>query len=131
MIIDVSTVKEYIPSWNNNKTSDSPIIVKHKAPSMALYGQLVPRPSIKLSIDAEGKSSGGETEMTLDYTKIVKEMVLTIENLELNIDGKTMRLCNSGDLFGGSTPSMISGLVDELGAHFQMLLSKKDVDEKN
>jgi hypothetical protein len=131
MIINVSTTKEFIPEWNNNRASTNPISITHKAPTMALYNALVPRPSIKLTIDSDGKSSGGETEMTLDYTKTVKEMLLVISNLELNIDGRTVSICNAGDLLGGNTPCMLSGLVDELGAYFQMLLTTKSIDEKN
>ena len=132
MTINVSTVKEYIPEWNNNRANLNPISVKHRAPSMALYGALVPKPSIKLTIDADGKSSGGETELTLDYTKTVKEMLLSIDNLELSMDdGRTISICNAGDLLGGNVPCMLSGLVDELGAYFQTLLTKKSIDEKN
>lgn len=131
MIISVKTKNEYVPEWNGNKDDESPITIEHLTPTMALYEALIPKPTMKMNLDKDGRMEGGETEVTIDNRKIVVRMVTGIKNLTLNVDGKPIAVTSGSDLFGPAVPSEISGLVDEIGAYLQGLLSKKAFDAKN
>jgi hypothetical protein len=130
MVISVSLKKEYIPEWMDNAKSDKPIRVLHKAPTMALYEELIPKPRIKVKVGAEG-AEGGETELVVDNTAIVKKMVNEIMDCELNIEGRTVIIKNADDLYGANAPAMLSGLAEELGRYFQKILADRSVDTKN
>ncbi len=133
MNISVETVTSYIPVWNKNKElpEGAQVVIKHKAPSIQLYDKLVPKASLLLKIDPEGKSSGGETEMTIDNVKIFKTMVLDIKNLSFTVNDQKIEIQKAEDLFNESIPAGVSGLIDEVGAYLQRLLTSKDVDPKN
>jgi hypothetical protein len=130
MVISVSLKKEYIPTWMDNGKSDKPIRVLHKAPTMALYEELIPKPRIRVKVGAEG-AEGGETELVVDNTAIVKKMVNEIIDCELDVDGKKVLITSADDLFGASAPAMLSGLAEELGRYFQKILADRSGDTKN
>ena len=131
MVISVSLKKEYVPTWMNNNESEKPFKVLHRAPTMGLYEELIPKPKIKMRVDKDG-ANGGETEMTVDTTNIVKRMVIEIVDLTLNLDdGSQMVIKNVDDLFGKDAPAMLSGLTEELGRYLQELLTTRGVNSKN
>jgi hypothetical protein len=130
MIISVSQKKEYIPEWNGNRTEDKPIRVIHRAPTMSLYEELIPKPRIKMKIDKEGAQEG-ETELVIDNTAIVKKMVTEIVDCELDVDGKRVVIASADDLYGTNAPAILSGFVEELGKYFQGILADRSVNTKN
>jgi hypothetical protein len=132
MVVSLDLVKEFTPEWNGNKLDSNPITVSYKAPTMPLVEKLVPKPVYMLKTKADGTSDGGEMEITLDTKKIILAMVTEIRNLEImGADGKTILIKHASDLYGENTPSVISGLCDEIGVHLQGILSKKAEDPKN
>jgi hypothetical protein len=131
MVISVATKKEFTPEWNDNKKENNPIVVVHRAPTMALYEQLIPKPTIKMKIGNDGSANGGETEIEIDTKALVKAMLLELKNCDLEIDGKPMSIKNTEDLYGPSAPAILSGLVNEIGSYFQKILSERDVEAKN
>lgn len=131
MVLEVSVNKVFIPEWNGNKQENQPIEIHHRVPTMALFNKLIPKPSIRLTIDKDGNSDGGETEINVDYTKVVRDMVTEIRNFSINTDGKEVPIKLASDLFGENAPPVVSGLVDEVGQYLTALLQKKVVDPKN
>jgi hypothetical protein len=127
MVIEIDDVLEFKPTWRNNLEADQPITVKHKAPTMSLYEKLVPKPRLKLMIDAQGDSQGGETEMVIDNTKIIKEMVTGISNLEIKTPTREYSIRTAAELFG-DVPVDIRELVDEIGTYLQGVLARKAKD---
>ena len=130
MIVQVANKSEFIPEWNGNKEENDPIVVTHKVPTMALREQLIPKPRLKLVVSPDGKSEGGETTIEIDNRSLIQTMLISIKGLAVNIDGKEVEIKTAGDLFGKDTPSILSGLVDELGTYFQKILNER-VDSKN
>ena len=55
MVIEIDDVLEFKPEWRGNRESDMPITVKFKAPTMAMYEKLIPKPKLKLNISKEGE----------------------------------------------------------------------------
>lgn len=131
MVVTVARQTEYIPEWNSNKTDEKPIVIVHKAPTTVLSEMLIPKPVFKMKMGNDGNGSVSETEFTVDYKKIVKEMVIEIKNLTIDVDGKPLVITNVTDLFSPSTPSCINGLVDDVGLYLQTLLSAKEAKTKN
>jgi len=132
MVIHLSNENKFIPEWNDNAKETNPIEITYKTPTMSLYSNLIPKPSIVLKMGTDGQMDGGETEMVIDNSKIVKDMVSDIKNLAYTEDGgKEVTLKDGKELFGSSVPSVFSGLVDEIGAYLQGVLNKKVVDAKN
>lgn len=127
MVIEIDDVLEYTPEWRGNRDADKPIVVKYKAPTMAMYEKLIPKPKLKLNISAAGDPEGGETEVVIDNTKIIKEMVTGIFNLDIKTADKEYSIKTADELFG-TAPVAISGLVDEIGAHLQGILAVKAKD---
>lgn len=132
MTISVAKNVEYVPEWNGNREADGDqIVVLHKQPTMALYDQLIPKPKVVLKVGKEG-SEGGETEITVDTSAMVKAMVLEIKGLTFKFEnGDLLSIKTGNDLFGDHVPSFVSGLTEELGRHFQELLTEKSVNTKN
>jgi hypothetical protein len=131
MVVNIAPKREYIPEWNGNKDEKVPFVVVHRAPTMSLYDELVPKPKVTMKIGKEG-AEGGETEISIDTTAIVKRMLLEIKGLSLHEEGKDdIPIISAKDLFGENAPSVLSGLTDELGRYFQNLLTEKVVDTKN
>jgi hypothetical protein len=130
MVLEVSDVLEFIPEWNENKKCSSPIVVKHKNPTMSMYERLIPKPKLKVRIAADGKSEGAESDVVIDNTKIIKEMVTGISNLDIDnkSNGKTYSIRTAEELFGDG-PVVLSGLVSEIGSYLQNVLSKKAENE--
>ena len=132
MVIELSLSKDYIPEWNGNK--DLPvgeqIVVSYKAPSMALYQALMPKPALKMVTNLEGQITGGETEYVIDNAKLVEAMVTGIKNLDIKINGATTSFTTARALLKDA-PSVLSGLVDEIGTFLQNILANKVVDAKN
>lgn len=135
MVISVNFVREYKPEWNGNKDDPNPIIVMHKAPTMELADQLIPKPTIVMKTGKDGVD-GGEMEVTIDNRKFVRAMVTSIRNLSVeftDVQGVPVKriITSAEELMAPGVPSELQGLVDELGTYFQKLLSKKDLSEKN
>lgn len=132
MVVHLSNEYKFIPTWNGNSSEPNPIEVTFKAPTMSLYSNLIPKPNIKMKMDINGNMAGGETEMVIDNSKLVKDMVTDIKNLTYVVDGgKEVTIKDGKELFGTGVPSVFSGLVDEIGAHLQGVLNNKVVDPKN
>jgi len=132
MVIHLSNENKFIPEWNDNAKDANPIEITYKTPTMSLYSNLIPKPSITLKMGTDGQMDGGETEMVIDNSKIVKEMITGIKNLSFTEDGgKEVTIKDGKELFGSGVPSVFSGLVDEIGAYLQGVLNKKVVDAKN
>jgi hypothetical protein len=131
MVISVNTQQEYIPEVWGNKSAPDQIVIKHLAPTQALYNALIPKPEVEVRYDKNNEPEGSIMNLVIDNTKIVKEMVTSIENLTIEVDGKPFKITNGRELFGPSVPSVVSALVDEVGAYLQGLLSKKSIDVKN
>lgn len=133
MVINLEVSRKFVPEWNGNKSlpAGEQIEVTHKAPTLALVNRLIPKPSLKMIMGREGQMEGGESEIIMDNTKIVREMVTEIRNLTLNVDGKSRKIVSAADLFAEDVPAVLSGLVDELGSYLQGVLNKKEVDAKN
>lgn len=129
--LDVSVNREYVPKWMNNEQDNNPIVIVHKAPSSFLFNTLIAKPTLKMTIDSDGNSNGGETDIQIDHSKLVKSMVVNIKNLEFDMEGKSFVVKTAGDLFGVYVPAEVNGLVDEIGNYLATLLQKKVVDVKN
>lgn len=129
MILEVSNSLEFTPEWNGNRTDDNPIKVFHKAPTMALYEQLIPKPKLEMQLGKTGEMEGATSTVSIDNKKIVRAMVTSISNLEFKIDGKSFSIKSADELFG-DVPAFISSLVDEIGVYLQGLLSSKDAEIK-
>jgi hypothetical protein len=131
MVINVSLKKEYIPEWNGNRDSNDQIVVIHRAPTMSLYDELIPKPTIKMKVGKDG-AEGGETELTVDTSNLVRKMIVDIKGLIIDIEGKNQIVIKTGnDLFSTDAPAMLAGLTDELGRYFQEILISRKVDTKN
>lgn len=135
MEVSVALTKEWKPEWRNNREDNNPIVVVHKAPTMALKERLIPKPKIKYII-RDDQSSGGETEIEVDNKHIIEEMLLEIRNCTIKItdeDGEVeiLEIKSAKDLFSPKAPAMISGLADEIGVYFQRLLQGQGADSKN
>jgi hypothetical protein len=133
MVLQFTSEREFTPKWNNNEAEDNPIVVRHKAPSVALFNQLIPKPVLKFVTGKDGEAEGSEVEMTIDNTKVVRQMVTEIRNFELidSTTGNKIKIEKAGDLFGENVPPAVNGLIDEIGQHLTLLLQKKAFDEKN
>jgi hypothetical protein len=132
MAFQLTSTNSFIPSWNGNKESNTPIEIIHKAPTMALHSQLIPKTAIHMKLSPDGSYQGGEMDVVIDTTKIVKTMVSEIRNLSYSMDGgKEVHLIKGADLYGDTVPALFSGLADEIGSYLQTLLNNKDVDAKN
>lgn len=130
MLISVSSNNEFIPEWNNNKKEADPIVVVHRVPTMGLRERLIPKPKLKLMVSADGRTEGGETEVEIDNKKIIQAMLVEIRNFSYSMDGKEVAVKSADDLFSNNTPSAVSGLMEEIGAYFQKILSEK-IESKN
>jgi hypothetical protein len=130
MEISVSTQKEYIPEWNDNRQDEKPLRVIHKKPTLKLRSQLLPQPKITMRISAKGDPEGGDTVVEVNNERLVRGMVDHFEDFAINVDGKRFEIQTVDDLFSDNTPSRVGDLVDELGTYFQRLLSRK-TDTKN
>jgi hypothetical protein len=130
MVISISQKKEYIPEWNDNKDSQDQIVVVHRVPTMALYNELIPKPTIKMKVGKDG-TEGGETELTIDTSNLVRRMVLDIKGLVIDDGHDRIPLKTGEDLFSANAPSMLAGLTDELGRYFQEILTSRAIDTKN
>ena len=132
MVIELSLSKDFVPEWNGNMElpPGEQIVISHKAPTMQLYQSLMPKPALKMVTNLEGTITGGESEYTIDNAKLVAEMVTLIKNLEVSIDGTVTPVTTARQLLKDA-PAVVSGLVDEIGAYLQNLLSTKVVDAKN
>ncbi len=131
MVLELSLVTEYTPEWNNNRKEAEPIVVKHKVPTMALTNRLIPKTSVTMKMDENGKMSGGESELVIDNTRLVRDMVTSIRGLTVKDGSKEYQIVTAGDLFSENAPPALAGLIDELGLYFQELLTKKEVEAKN
>lgn len=131
MKITYNTTTEFVPKWMDNKDSEKPIVIHHKTPTMKLYNELLVKPVLVIEFDKNMEQDGGRTETTIDNTKLVRNMVTKIENLVIEVDGKDQTFKTVDDIFAEDAPAILSGLVDEIGAHLQKLLTRKDVDQKN
>lgn len=127
MVLEISRTQEFIPEWNGNKNEAKPITVKYKNPTMSMYERLIPKPKLKVRIGADGKSEGAESDVIIDNTKIIKEMVTGITNFEINDGDKNYNIKTAEELFGDA-PACISGLIDEIGVYLQGVLSTKAED---
>ena len=132
MAFQLTSTNSFIPTWNGNKESLNPIEVIHKAPTMALHSQLIPKTAIHMKLSPDGSYQGGEMDVVIDTTRIVKTMVSEIRNLSYSMDGgKEIQITKGSELYGDSIPSLFSGLADEIGSYLQTLLNNKEVDAKN
>jgi hypothetical protein len=137
MIVKLQSKLEFIPSWNENLSLPDAEQIKiiHKAPTMELYNRLIPKPSLKLSMNEKGEMDGGETEVSVDNSRLVREMVTDVRNLAFELEGahetKKVVILKGNDFFTGNAPAEVSGLVDEIGSYLQSVLTKKVVDAKN
>jgi len=137
MVISINPVKEFIPEWNGNKDmpENERIRVFHKAPTMELVDKLIPKPTIVMKTGNNGVE-GGEMEIVVDNRKFVREMITSIRNLTVDVPdnngGRTTKLIlTAEELLAPSIPAVLFGLVDEIGAHLQKVLSQREVNEKN
>lgn len=131
MIVSVSTKNEFIPEWNDNKDSEEPIVVHYKAPTMVLVNSLLPKPTIDWNVGSNMAITGGAMKSVIDNSKIVRQMVTKIKNLSVSVDDKVIKIETGEDLFGKDAPSILAGLVDEIGSYLQGVLSERVVDQKN
>jgi hypothetical protein len=133
MVIEYAMKREYTPKWMGNDKSESPFVVRHKAPSITLYNQLVAKTVLSFSTGKDGEAEGGEVEVIIDNAKYVRGMLTDIIGLELRDtdSGKVTNIKTVSDLFREDVPAGISGLGDELGQYFYGLLQQKTLDEKN
>lgn len=129
---DYSTSGKFIPAWYGNKNRDvaTQIVINYKAPTVALSRRILDPPKLKM-ISGEGTVNAFESELIVDYTKVIMEMVTGIENFGYVRDGKQVDIQIAADLFREGVPVEINGLIDEVGQFLQGLLQKKAVDQKN
>lgn len=131
MKITYNTTTEYVPNWLENKSADAPIVIHHKTPTMKLHNELLVKPVLVIEFGKDMDMDGGRTETTIDNNKLFRAMVTKIENLTIEVDGKERAFKTVDDVFAEDAPSILAGLVDEVGQYLQKLLTKKDVDAKN
>lgn len=131
MVIDYALENTFVPEWNGNKDDANPITVTYKNPTIPLYNKLIPKPRLKMMMDAEGKMDGGEAEVVVDNVEIVRTMVTGIRNLTLKQGKEEVAIDTATKLLGENAPSFLSGLIDEIGAKLREVLQEKRVDAKN
>lgn len=130
MVISLALKKEYIPEWNGNREVQDKIVVLHRVPTMSLYDTLIPKPKVVMKVGKNG-AEGGETEISIDTSAIVKGMLVEIKGLSFDIEGRTVTIKDATDLYGPDAPAMLAGLTDELGRYFQEILTNRNLDTKN
>lgn len=132
MKVNISTKREWIPNWNGNKKENDPITIVHKAPTMSLRTELLPKPHVLFRIDNAGNPQGGESDLEIDNKKIIYGMLINIRNLTVEDEnGEAFEIKTAEDLFSKNAPSILYELVDEIGTYFQKILNEKVVAEKN
>ena len=65
MNVTVNLTNEYVPKWNGNDKDSSPMIVRHRTPSMSLREELMPKPKLLMKVSTDGKSEGGKQSLSL------------------------------------------------------------------
>ena len=139
MKVSVRLENEFIPSWNGNEEDESPIVVVHKRPTIALRDKLIPKPRLKIRVtpgaNGEEQAQVGETEVVIDNRRLVEEMVTEIKNLVVEIpdskgEVKEREITKGTELFADWVPAELGELADEIGRHLQSALSHR-VDSKN
>jgi hypothetical protein len=132
MKIVVSTDCTFIPEWKGNRGLDASeqIVVTYKEPDMPMYEKLVDKPRLTMKTNDKQEFVGGESVIEIDNKKIVKEMVIKIENLSYERNGKEVPIANGPSLFSAGVPSSFHELTDEIGMEMQRVLAKA-VDAKN
>jgi len=130
MLISVSKTKTYIPEWNDNQQLpvDQQIVATYKNPDNAMRRRLAPRANVKFDYDAQGNPTGGSGEIVMDDESVVRGMLISLTNLECDINGKITRISDAESLL--SAPIETAGLIKELAKEFGKEL-KKEAPEKN
>lgn len=125
MEIKINTVEEYIPEWNDNRSEEKPMKVIHRIPTWKLRSNLLPNPKITMKISPNGEAQGGETIVEMNNEKVIRGMTKSFVDFTLNVNGNIYEIKTVEDLFNESTPTIIGGLVDELGSYYQRILSQR------
>lgn len=124
-VISTSKSRNYIPTWEGNDTEvgADQIIVELKAVTIAMKEKLSPR---VFNFDETGKPT---MSVGIDRKKTLREMIICIRNLSVEIDGELKVVSTVDQLF--NTHVALDGLVEELYTHCTELLNQTGVDEKN
>lgn len=133
MQLNTRPQREFIPDWNGNKAlpENEQIVIYHKAVSSHLKERLIPKPSYKMTgVAGQDGESRWETDIFVDNTRLVKEMVEKIKNFSVFVDSPdsnstTVHIKTADDLFGSLVPPEVSGLVEEIGQYLQKLFAAK------
>ncbi|HOX30917.1 MAG TPA: hypothetical protein PLB91_01230 [Spirochaetales bacterium] len=122
--------RTYVPFFNGNRDlpEGEQVVVTYRVPDIALRRKLKPRPSLKFSYDAEGRVTGGETEVSNDDQLMIAGMLLSIKHLSYENSKGVHQITNSKELYQG--PLEYEGLITELAEVFSKELEKV-ADEKN
>jgi len=127
MVMTITTKREYIPKFNDNRSATvaDQVKIEHKAPTLAIKEKLFPK---MYQFDQNGAVTGS---FEIDRVKILREFIVEIKNLFYKADDEkdvNVRIRVADDLF--KAPPEFDPLVDELYSYFQDLLNGK-VNEKN
>ena len=129
MVLTIATKREFIPKFNGNDKAPAAEQIKilHKAPTIEMKEKLYPK---QYTYGADGKVFG---TMSVDRKALLSEFILDSGLLNIayqmdDVKDHVIKVKSVDDLF--LAPPEYDGLIDELYAYFQGLLSTK-VNEKN
>lgn len=125
-----STTRTYIPYFNGNRDlpEDEQVVVTYKIPDLELKNRLKPKPKLKFNYDSEGRTTGGETEVSMDRFSVVSGMLVSIRKLEYEDEKGEHKITKWSELLHG--PLEYEALINELYDEFLKELDRT-VDEKN
>jgi hypothetical protein len=125
MIVDVVQEKVYVPKWNGNRElpESEQIRVTHRFLKAGERKSYIYLDDLKL--DGEGKIANADRVYHQDEQGLVKALVTKIENLALNVDGKTVNIKTGAALY--DTIGVPSALVVEIESY--LLTATPEVDK--
>jgi hypothetical protein len=130
MKILVESKRTFIPFFNGNRDlpEGEQIVVTYKVPDLALKSRLKPKPKMKFNFANDGRTTGGETEVSIDQMAVVAGMLISIKGAFYENDKGEQKITNATEL--RACPLEYEPLVEELYNEFTKELDRV-VDEKN
>lgn len=130
MKMTIANTKTFIPFFNHNQElpEDEQIVVTYKVPDIKLKNTLKPRPKLKFNYDSDGRTTGGETEVSTNKLAVVSGMLVSIKHFGYEDERGEHKISKWDELVQG--PVEYEPLVDELYDEFMKELDR-GIDEKN
>lgn len=124
MTISVSSKREFIPEFNDNKKlpASEQLKVLHRAPTVAIKESLFPR---KFEYGADGAISG---TIEIDRKKIIQALTMDFVNFDYELDGDKKKITTVEQLF--KAPVEFDPFIEELYTYYNGILNARP-NEKN